>query len=236
VLDSQALAAAFAGLSTPLIADACLRLDLPIRMAEKGIRPVASGMRVAGKVLPARHRGSVDIFIEAMTQSSAGDVLVVDNQSRTDESCVGDLTALEARAWGLGGLVVRGLHRDTAELIQIGFPVFSYGTLPAGPRRVDRRTSMDLASAQWEGFTVDSGDAVFGDDDGVVFVAMSAVEEVLDVAKSIWGVERGQAESVKAGKKLYDQLDFEGYMGKRLTDPSYTLRRHLRERGGAIEE
>jgi regulator of RNase E activity RraA len=45
-------------------------------------------------------------------------VLVIDNQGRTDESCIGDLTVLEARTWGLSGFVVRGLIRDTSELIK----------------------------------------------------------------------------------------------------------------------
>jgi len=226
----------FADLTTPLIADACVRLQIPLRMASSGIHPLVPGMRVAGRVLPARHRGSVDVFIEAMKNSTRGDVLVIDNQGRTDESCIGDLTVLEARAWGLSGFVVRGLIRDTSELALIGFPVFSYGSLSAGPRRLDNRGPLDLTSADWESFTVDSSDTVFADDDGVIFVPSSNLEEILNVAKSIYNVERSQAEKIKAGKILWEQLDFDGYLAKRETDPSYNLRRHLRERGGAVEE
>jgi regulator of RNase E activity RraA len=164
------------------------------------------------------------------------DVLVVDNEGRSDESCIGDLTVLEARACGLAGLVVRGYHRDTDELVKIGFPVFSYGSYPAGPRRLDQRMSQDLSSAQWDDFSVDSNDVVFGDDDGVLFVQSSAIENVLEAAKAIWNVERKQAELIQAGKKLSEQLDFDSYLAKRNSDPSYTLRKHLRERGAAVEE
>jgi len=235
-MDNRLLEGTFANLSTALIADACVRLKVALRVASPGIHPLVPGMRVAGRVLPARHRGSVDVFLEVMKKAQPGDVLVIDNDGRSDESCVGDLTALEARASGMAGLVVRGFHRDTKELVELGFPVFSYGSYPAGPRRLDQRGPLDLSSAQWNGFTVDSDDAVFGDDDGVLFVSSSKLEEVLKVAKSIWSVERRQAEKIKVGKKLSEQLDFDQYLAKRNADPSYTFRRHLREGGGAVEE
>ncbi|HVH15992.1 MAG TPA: RraA family protein [Candidatus Angelobacter sp.] len=235
-MTNKLLTSASSHLSTPLIADACLRIKVPLRVAPSGIRPLMRGMRAAGRVLPAHHRGSVDVFLEVMRNALPGDVMVVDNEARSDESCIGDLTVLEAKASGLAGLVVRGYHRDTNELVQIGFPVFSYGTFPAGPRRLDQRQLEDLSSAAWDNFTVDSNDVVFADDDGVLFVASSTIEKVLEAAETIWEVERRQAEAIRAGKKLSEQLDFDSYLAKRDSDPSYTLRRHLRERGGAVEE
>src|SRR4051794_38212804 len=56
----------FADLSTPLVADACLRCDVPLRAAPHGIAAVRPRARVAGRVLPARHYGSVDVFLEAL--------------------------------------------------------------------------------------------------------------------------------------------------------------------------
>lgn len=187
-------------------------------------------------MLPARHRGSVDVFLEGMKKSKPGDVLVIDNDGRTDEACIGDLTALEARAWELSAMVVWGQHRDTEELERVKFPVYSYGSNPSGPRRLDERQRLDLVSAQFGSFSVGSTDLVFADDDGVVFVSSNRLEEVLKVAESIGRVERRQAEAVKAGKKLGDQLQFDEYLAKRDRDPSYTLRKHLRELGAAIEE
>ena len=96
--------------------------------------------------------------------------------------------------------------------------------------------SQDLSSAYWDDFTVDSNDVVFGDDDGVLFVQSSAIEDVLEAAKAIWKVERKQGELIQAGKKLSEQFDFGSYLAKRNSDPSYTLRKHLRERGAAVEE
>jgi 4-hydroxy-4-methyl-2-oxoglutarate aldolase len=99
-----------------------------------------------------RHYGSVDVFLEAMASARPGDVLVIDNAGRLDEGCIGDLTALEAEASGLSGMVVWGAHRDTADLRQIGLPVFSYGVCPAGPRRLDTPDPDALTSASFGDF------------------------------------------------------------------------------------
>ncbi|MEU6949952.1 RraA family protein [Streptomyces sp. NPDC046316] len=226
----------FAELSTPLIADACVRLGEPLRVAPTGIAPVLPGQRLAGRVLPARHYGSVDVFLEAFGGAEPGDVLVVDNAGRRDEACVGDLAVLEAEAAGVAGLVVWGLHRDTPDLVEIGLPVFSYGRHAPGPVRLDDREPEALRTARCGEHRVSAADVVFGDDDGVLFVAADRVGAVLETAREIHRTEREQARRIRAGETLRAQTRFAEYLDRREADPSYTFRQHLRRIGGAIEE
>jgi 4-hydroxy-4-methyl-2-oxoglutarate aldolase len=226
----------FNELSTPLIADGCLRRGVPLRAAPPGIAAVAAGSKIAGRALPARHYGSVDVFLEAFGAAETGDVLVVDNAGRTDEACIGDLAVLEAQAAGIAALVVWGVHRDTPELREIGFPLFSYGTYPAGPLRLDPQEPEALSSARFGEHVITRDDVVFADDDGVVFVPAERVDEVVDAAGAIWQVERDQASRIAAGETLRAQTSFDEYLSRRTNDSSYTLRRHLRQIGGAIEE
>lgn len=226
----------FLDLSTPLLADACLRLGLPLRVAPPGIGSSAPGSRIAGQCLPARHYGSVDIFLEAMERGKMGDVLVVDNGGRLDEGCVGNLTALEAQVCGLAGILIWGVHRDSLELLEVGIPVFSYGTYPAGPRRLEPREPDALRRASFGNVVAGPEDFAFADSDGVLFVSGGQVEELLATARLIRDKEREQVEALRAGKTLREQFQFSDYLVRRLEDPRYTFRQHLRALGGAVEE
>ena len=235
-MEAESLSDAFAELSTPLVADAALRMKVPLRICPPGIRPVTPNQRVAGPALPVRHFGSVDIFLEAMQGAQPGDVLVIDNGGRLDEGCIGDLTALEAEHCALAGIIVWGAHRDTPELRQIRLPIFSYGMCPSGPQRLDPRDSSALRSACFGIFLVETGDVVFADDDGCLLTRAERADELLRVAHEIWERERHQAEAIKRGHSLREQLEFARYLEKRAADSSYTFREHLRRISGAIEE
>jgi 4-hydroxy-4-methyl-2-oxoglutarate aldolase len=223
-------------LSTANLADACMRADVPVRCSSASMRPVVPGSRLAGRALPARHAGSVDVFLEAFSRAQAGDVLVVDNAGRVDEACVGDLVVLEAQAAGLAGLVIWGLHRDTADITTIGLPVFSAGSCPAGPASPRPRAPDALDRASVDGWTVTSDDMIFADEDGVIAVPTSRADEVLSIARTIRDTEAGQAKRIKAGVSLRSQLRFDEYLASREQNPALSFRDHLRTVGGAIEE
>jgi regulator of RNase E activity RraA len=233
-MDHPELRRRFAALTTAHLADACLRARVPLRCAL--LHAVVPGSRLAGRVAPARHVGSVDIFLEALEGTGPGDVLVVDNGGRLDEACVGDLVVLEAQAASLEGMVIWGLHRDTADIRAIGLPVFSLGAIPAGPQRLDARPPDALASAAVAQWTVTGADLVLGDDDGVLFVPAARAAELFTIAETIRDTERRQADQIRAGVSLRRQLQFDRYLARRDQVPSLSFREHLRSVGGAIEE
>ena len=136
---------------------------------------------------------------------------------------------------GISGAIIWGMHRDTTELVGLKIPVFSYGTNPVGPLRLDIRELLDTSFARFGDISVSRDNIVFADD-GVDFLSSIDAQKVLETAAIINRTERKQAEGIKKGNKLFDQLEFASYLEKRERDPSYTFRRHLRVRGGAIEE
>lgn len=224
------------GLTTAHLADACIRVGVHVRCGPAGLRPMAAGMRCSGRVLAACHTGSVDVFLEALMQSERGDVLIVDNGGRLDEACVGDLVALEAHMAGLAGIVIDGLHRDTAEIRAIDIPLFSLGALPTGPQRSSLTRADNLQTAGMGRWSVDRTDIVVADDDGAIFLPRSRLADIVAVASSIRDIETRQAELMRNGTSLREQTQFERYLATRRTQPNYGFREHLRAIGRAIEE
>ncbi|PYC78575.1 dimethylmenaquinone methyltransferase [Streptomyces tateyamensis] len=218
------------------LADACLRAGLPVRCAPAGTRALVPGTRLAGPVRPARHAGSVDVFLEALTLAAPGEVLVVDNAGRLDESCVGDLVALEARAAGLAGLLIWGLHRDSADLRAIGLPVFSLGSLPTGPLAARERAADALSAARVGEWTATTADYLVADEDGALLLPADRLPELLELAEAIRDTERRQAELIHQGRPLREQVGFDAFLAARAAEPALTFREHLRRVGGAIEE
>jgi regulator of RNase E activity RraA len=221
-------------LPTAVLADACVRLDVPLRFGPASLRSIAPHAPVAGPAMPVTHAGSVDVFLEAIDDAPPGAVLVIDNGGRDDEACVGDLVTLEAREAGLAAIIIWGRHRDTAQLVEIGLPLHSRGALPPGPRRVPP-AGRSMRTAWLDGVEVTADDVIAADDDGVLIIPAADWPRVADAARAIQQVEIAQADRMRAGTSLRAQLDFSGYRARQATEPDLSLRRYLAERGGAIE-
>jgi 4-hydroxy-4-methyl-2-oxoglutarate aldolase len=224
---------------TAAVADAVVRHGRELRLGPPGLGSVIDGASVAGGAVPVRHVGSVDVFLEALERAGTdarGRILVIDNDGRLDEACIGDLVAIECVGAGIAAIVVWGLHRDTAELRRIGLPVFSLGALPAGPRRVDPRPADVFDRARLGDLDVIAADTVFADDDGLIVVGAEDLEVVVATATEIVATERAHADTARAGTSLREQFGFAAYLERRSADPSLTFRRHLRERQASIEE
>jgi regulator of RNase E activity RraA len=221
--------------TTPFIADACGLLGLPVRTGPPGLCPLVHGVRIAGPVRPARHAGSVDVFLEAIAAADRGDVLVIDNAGRRDEGCIGDLVVGEAHMTGLAGIVCWGTHRDTAAILAMQAKVWSLGTCPVGPQQVRPRTADALTSAPIGPSVATIHDVVFADEDGAMFVAAVQVEAVVAAARDIARREGRQAARLLEGELLRSQLQVDAYVARRATEPHYTFRDHIKALGGAIE-
>lgn len=221
----------FRELATPLVADAVILLGLPPKIAPSGIRPLVAGSKFAGPAAPVVLSGYADRVLEGIYRSNEGDVLVLDNKGRSDEACFGDLAAYEARSQGLVGAVVWGRHRDSTELEEIGVPVFSYGTYPLGMQRTFAPVDDPFVRCQFGEATVERGEFVFADDDGIVFIPKEHIESVMDAAEKLRSSEQAQVERIRAGSTLREQLEFDRYLEEKKNNPTLTLGEHMKKLG-----
>ena len=104
-----------------------------------GARPLAKGMKCVGRAVtlnfvPARPdiaqdkpAGGESPEYEAFEKCGPNEVLVMSSVGPW-ESVGGDIKFLRLKQLAIGGLVTDGSVRDTDEIINYGFPCFSYST------------------------------------------------------------------------------------------------------------
>lgn len=219
--------------TTANLADACIALRIDLAVLPD--LTAAASSQMAGPAIPVRHFGSVDVFLEAIGTAAPGSILMVDNEARRDEGCIGDLVVREAQLAGLGGIAIWGCHRDSAELRQIGFPLFSLGSFPRGPIDIRESSAERFASARFGDELVTAEHFIIADEDGLLAVSLSKWTAIRAEGEAIAAREAEQARRVEAGQSLRDQFRFDDYLRLREADPGLSFRDHLRRVGGEIE-
>lgn len=151
---------------------------LPMR-----IRPVGLDVRVAGPAYPVRCPAGDNLWLHrAVSVAPKGSVLVACVDGFDEAGYWGEILTAAAMQRGLAGLVLDGAVRDARRLIERGFPVFCTGRCVRGTTK-DPSGRGTLGAAIRIGETeIEIGDAVIGDDDGVVVIASGAVATVRLVA------------------------------------------------------
>ena len=159
----------------------------------EGALPLQEGQHLAGRAVTLRfvpHRpdladdkpkGADSAEYVAIEMCGPGEVLVIDAMGWKYSSVGGDIKFLRMKQLGAGGLVTDGGVRDSVSLKEYGFPVYSASlTAKQGPAEFWPWQVND--AIQCGGVLVRPGDALVGDDDGVVVVPQSIVDEVIEIA------------------------------------------------------
>lgn len=190
-------------LSTAEVSDALDALHLP--GSALGIRPIAGPARLFGLAFTVRFApidrfqpGTVGDFIDDLPP---GTVAVLDNGGRLDCTVWGGILSRLAAHRKLGGTVVHGVCRDTAEADEAGYPLYANGRF--------MRTGKDRVQVEAVGETVSlgdvrvaAGDFIVGDEDGIVVVPKARVTEVFERALVLRAAEQRIVAATLAGASL----------------------------------
>lgn len=165
------------------------------------IAPLTHSMRMAGPAFTIEVRPGDNLMIHAaMAMAKPGDILVIDGKADRTCALMGAIMMNACKKLGLGGVILDAAHRDTEELIELGFPVYSIGANPNGPTKsVPGRINWPIACG---GIAVHPGDLVVGDADGVVVVEREKAASLLDLAAKKVAEERARIDDIRSGKAL----------------------------------
>ena len=195
--------------------DAMYKMGWPMTYVA-GALPLSSGQRMAGRAVtlrfvPARPdlqadkpREELSAEYVAIERCGPREVLVIDAMGWQFSSVGGDIKFFRLKQRGAAGLVTDGGVRDSRSLKAYGFPVYSAG-LTARQGGADFLPWQVDDAIQCGGVLVRPGDAVIGDDDGVVVVPSGIAEEVVARALEHMAVEdfvkaRLEAEQCSPGR------------------------------------
>lgn len=144
------------------------------------------------------HGGGYNAQKRAFDAVKEGEIIVIEARGDDSTGTLGDILALRALARGAAGVVTDGGVRDFHAVADIGLPVFSRGAHPSvlGRKHVPWDVDVTIACG---GASVQPGDIIVGDGDGVIVIPPHLAEQVVDDTLAQEVEDAWIAEQVAAG-------------------------------------
>ncbi|MCD8223765.1 MAG: RraA family protein [Clostridiales bacterium] len=198
VLIDEKVVAQAKQLGSALLADGMKGMGLEMDgCMEASIMPIGPHMSMAGTALTVETDQGDNFPIHVATYSGAeGYVMVIDGKGCAHTPYFGELVSGAAQAIGYNGMVCDGYVRDRESCIEQKFPIFAKGFLQRGP--VKKGPGNINIPVRCGGITVNPGDLVVGDDDGITVVPRDRIAEVIKNAENKADYEAKRKETIQA--------------------------------------
>ncbi len=169
------------------------------------LRPLALSMRVAGPAVTAfNYPGDNLMMHQALYLAGKGQVLVMANGGGHQGALWGELAGRYAQEKGIAGLVADASVRDAAQLVELGFPVWSSSIHASHPeKRGPGAVNVPVVAG---GVIVNPGDIIVADADGVLVIPPEHLKRAVDGARERAAKEEGVRQKLAAGATLFDIL------------------------------
>ncbi len=205
------------------VSDAVHSLGVSDNIFSADFKPLRQGMQLVGRALPVKlhsligasnqpgvAEGTVEHPQKRMMRTVAeledGTVLCFDCGGDMQPAQFGEMSCQLAYAHGCRGLLHTGNCRDTQYVLKMpDFPVFSFGTRPNyfyGWEIIDINRPIFLPGHLTHYVTVNPGDFIFGDNDGVQLIPKDLVDEVLLRVEATFKKENEEREQLAAGMPI----------------------------------
>ena len=144
-------------------------------------------------------------MLQAIDEGSTDTVYVMVVEDGQDIAGMGGLMGTAMAARGYAGAVIDGGVRDVAYLRKIGFPVYATGIVPSTSVH-HYRFGGSQVPVTCDGVTVNAGDIVAADSDGVVIVPKDRALEVLHLAQQMDFKEHSMYAVIEQTKSILEAV------------------------------
>jgi len=213
----EEIAKRFMKVTTTVLSDVMDKLGIRCVM-DSGIRPLCPGLKIAG---PARTIKRIKTpqniteedyqeyagltYHETVDSAKAGEVIVISAEKETEAAGWGGNMSTRAKVIKLAGVVLDCSTRDSQEIVEMGFPVFSRGIFPKAALGILTTVGINVP-AVCGGILVHPGDMIVGDNDGVVVVPKDRAEEILKTAEETEEIEQKSMEYIAEGHPMVEAI------------------------------
>lgn len=161
----------------------------------------------AGPAYTVKARAGDNLALHAaLGRCSEGDVLVVSNEEDNTRAILGEIMmAYLYYTKKIAGIVIDGPIRDIDEISKWDFPVYCTGTTPGGPYK-DGPGEVNVPIA-CGGVSVNPGDIILGDPDGVIVIPRKDAAKILKAAKEFMAADGAKLEKAKNGTQNRDWVE-----------------------------
>lgn len=203
----------FSNLYTPAVSDAIDELGLEPGFLDTSIRPIWSGARMVGfagtwKMIPSDEpldRNIIAKMMKYIDKAPKYPVACIDMGGKMIAAGLGQSTCRIMQGFGFMGGLVDGPVRDIVQIISLKFPIFAKGIVCSSIRG---RMVVDLDSmmkpVQIGGRTIETGDLIFGDINGVVVVKKEEIGTILEKTREIIATDKWWFEQLEKGRSPMD--------------------------------
>lgn len=176
---------------------------------DSGIKP-AFRAKITGQAITVQlSKGDLIDPLKALEMGKPGDVIVVDAGGDCTTSVCGGLMGGLAQNRGIRGMIIDGAGRDTDELADLGWPIWTRAITPRGTHTMISGRKEELSinvPIQCGGVVVNPGDFIIADLMGVTVVPRDRAEEIVNLAKQQAEREEQTRAWVQQGKTVEDLL------------------------------
>jgi 4-hydroxy-4-methyl-2-oxoglutarate aldolase len=195
------------GVSSTSLADAS-KTTSALRELSSEINAVRPELKLVGRAVTVDASDGLLSMVAALKIAVAGDVLVV--RGSASGAVSGELFATEAKRRGLTGIVIDGFCRDRTVLLSIDLPIYARGSKPSAPGTTALPVIQIPLSI--ENVTVQPGDYLVGDADGIVIGSLAEFMAVIDRAEEIEKFEADLRLKIINSSSLLEHMNYDDHL------------------------